>query len=122
MKQFINFFKPILFGIGVVVVLQIIVFPGLSTNDTIINILSLLIGIALIYAVVKYIESFSKNDQPVVIEKPKRKPKAKGKSRPLVTLDFTDAKGMNEIVNVITQIVEGRVKISVENPKPKTTN
>ena len=49
----------------------------------------------------------------------KLKPKAKSKSRPLVTLDFTDAKGMNEIDNVITPIVEGRVKISVETPKPK---
>ena len=82
MKQFINFFKPILFGVGVVVVLQIIVFPGLSTDDTIINILSLLIGIALIYAVVKYIESFYKNDQPAVIEKPKRKPRTKSTPPP----------------------------------------
>ena len=46
------------------------------------------------------------------------KPKAKRKPKSKVTLDFTDAKGMNEIDNVITPIVEGRVKISVENPKP----
>ena len=82
MKQFINFFKPILFGVGVVAVLETIVFPGLSTDDTIVNILSLLIGIALMYVVIKYVESFFKNEQLVVIEEPKSKPKPKQSTPP----------------------------------------
>ena len=42
-----------------------------------------------------------------------RKPKS------TITIDFTDAKGMNEIAGVINPIAEGRVKVSVENPKTK---
>jgi hypothetical protein len=47
------------------------------------------------------------------VKKPKRKPKS------VVKIDFTDAKGMNEIAGVINPIAEGRVKVSVETPKVK---
>jgi hypothetical protein len=45
------------------------------------------------------------------------KPKAKRKPKSVVNIDFTDAKGMNEIDGVIRPIAEGRVKVSVQNPK-----
>jgi hypothetical protein len=74
MKQFINFFKPILFVLGITAILQIIVLPGLTAADTIINILSLLIGISLIYVTIKYTKLLL--NKPVTIKKPiKRKPK-----------------------------------------------
>jgi hypothetical protein len=41
------------------------------------------------------------------------------KKKSIVKIDFTDAKGMNEIDGVIKPIAEGRVKISVETPKTK---
>jgi hypothetical protein len=50
-----------------------------------------------------------------VLAKPKKKATAKSK----VTIDVTNAKGMNEIAGVVNPIAEGRVKISVETPKPK---
>jgi hypothetical protein len=47
----------------------------------------------------------------------KEKPKTKRKPKSVVKIDFTDAKGMNEIDGVIRPIAEGRVKVSVQNPK-----
>jgi hypothetical protein len=47
------------------------------------------------------------------------KPFVKTRKKSKVTIDFTDAKGMNEIDGVIKPIAEGRVKISVEEPKTK---
>jgi hypothetical protein len=41
------------------------------------------------------------------------------KKKSIVKIDFTGAKGMNEIDGVIKPIAEGRVKISVETPKTK---
>jgi hypothetical protein len=57
---------------------------------------------------------------PVIDEMAKEvlaKPKTKRKPKSVVTIDFTDAKGMNEIDGVIRPIAEGRVKVSVQNPK-----
>lgn len=53
-----------------------------------------------------------KSDEPFV--------KTRKKNKSIVKIDFTDAKGMNEIAGIVNPIAEGRVKISVENPKPKT--
>jgi hypothetical protein len=57
---------------------------------------------------------------PVIDEMAKEvlaKPKTKRKPKSVVTIDFTDAKGMNEIDGVIKPIAEGRVKVSVQTPK-----
>ena len=67
-------------------------------------------------------ESLKKKSNPkqfdgVESDKPFVKTRKKNKSK--VTIDFTDAKGMNEIDGVIKPIAEGRVKISVETPKSK---
>jgi hypothetical protein len=43
--------------------------------------------------------------------------KTRKKTKSVVTIDFTDAKGMNEIDGVIKPIAEGRVKVSVQTPK-----
>jgi hypothetical protein len=43
----------------------------------------------------------------------KRKPKS------TIKIDVTNAKSMNEVAGIVNPIVEGRVKVSVENPKPK---
>jgi len=34
-------------------------------------------------------------------------------------LNVTNAKGINEVAGIVNPIAEGRVKISVETPKPK---
>ena len=101
------------------------IFPALTAANTLLNIVgSIGLLLLLVWGALELYSYFIPLEQDIkVSETPQElKPKAKGKSRPLVTLDFTDAKGMNEIDNVITPIMEGRVKISVENPKPKTTN
>ena len=137
------FDKSVLAVVGVlilfVLVFEYVVFPGLTAADTYINILSFIIGLASILFIYHYIQwgdliNFIAGKKEVIpsgeteldylpkkVVVKKKPTKTKRKSKPLVTLDFTDTKGMNEIDNVITPIVEGRVKISVENPKPKTT-
>jgi hypothetical protein len=47
------------------------------------------------------------------------KPKTKRKPKSVIKIDFTDAKGMNEIAGVVNPIAEGRVKVSLETPKAK---
>jgi hypothetical protein len=118
--------------ITIFLIVTFAIYPGLTAANTFLNILAgtaflLLIvwgGIALYDYVRSSVGYPSPVDetitQPVETEldyvskpKPKRKPKS------IVKIDFTDAKGMNEIDRVITPIAEGRVKVSVETPKVK---
>jgi len=49
MKKLINFLKPILVLIGLILIFDKIVFPGLSAANTITNMLSLTAGIIALY-------------------------------------------------------------------------
>jgi hypothetical protein len=97
------------------------IFPALTAANTLLNIVgSIGLLLLLVWGALELYSCFIPLEQDIkVTGTPQEiKPKSKSKSRPLVTVDFTDAKGISEIDNVITPIVEGRVKISVENPKP----
>jgi hypothetical protein len=75
MKKLFKFLEPILVGLGAILVMDILIFPGLSAADTIVNILSFVSGIALWYFVFMYVRIKLRTEEPVVEEKPKRKPK-----------------------------------------------
>jgi hypothetical protein len=114
--------------ITVFLIIQFAIFPGLTAANTILNILA---GIGLLLLLVwggLALYNYVRNSEGLVDMNELKeaeteldyipKPKAKRKPKAKVTLDFTDAKGMNEIAGVINPIVEGRVKVSVETPKP----
>jgi hypothetical protein len=121
--------------VGIIAIFTFIVFPGLTAADTIVNIASAIIGfftmLALFYFVTTWFQKDELTDEqikakleselgPVIDEMAKEvlaKPKTKRKPKSVVKIDFTDAKGMNEIAGVINPIAEGRVKVSVQNPK-----
>ena len=121
--------------VGIIAIFTFIVFPGLTAADTIANIASAIIGfftmLALFYFVTTWFQKDELTDEqikakleselgPVIDEMAKEvlaKPKTKRKPKSVVKIDFTDAKGMNEIAGVINPIAEGRVKVSVQNPK-----
>jgi phosphate/sulfate permease len=124
-----NLVEALLVIFGTIAIFQWVVAPGLTTDITAVNILSAIIGFTSGLFVILYIKEviFPSKEFTTSIKEseteldyvPKPKPKTKRKPKSIVTIDFTDAKGMNEIDSVITPIVEGRVKISVENPKQK---
>ena len=129
--------------LGVISIFQWIIFPGLTAADTIVNILSILIGFFTLLGLYYIVTSWFQKDEPTkeigeteldYIPKPKKKSnpkqfdgvksdepfvKTRKKNKSTVKIDFTDAKGMNEIAGVINPIAEGRVKVSVETPKVK---
>ena len=122
--------------LGVIAVFQWLVFPGLTAADTIVNILSVLIGFFTLLGLYYIVSVWFISDEPTnEIVEPKKKSnpkqfdgvksdepfvKTRKKNKSIVKIGFTDAKGMNEIAGIVNPIAEGRVKISVENPKPKT--
>ena len=139
MIDFLKKYKTQIFNIiTIFLILEFAIFPALTKADTISNIfaaigLLLLIvwgGLALYtyvkgYGVTKEIIEPKKKSNPkqfdgVKSDEPFVKTRKKNKS--IVKIDFTDAKGMNEIAGIVNPIAEGRVKISVENPKPKAEN
>jgi hypothetical protein len=145
--------------LGVISIFQWIIFPGLTAADTIVNILSVMIGfftlLGFYYIVSSWFPKEPNNEEKQMEEewkqhiqnqmeamkemheqnealKKKSNPKqfdgvksdepfvkTRKKNKSIVKIDFTDAKGMNEIAGVINPIAEGRVKVSVENTKPK---
>jgi hypothetical protein len=114
-------------SITIFLIVTFAIYPGLTAANTFLNILAgtaflLLIvwgGIAL-YDYVRSSDGIvDMNELKEAEQMVKEKPKTKRKPKSIVKIDFTDAKGMNEIDNVITPIVEGRVKVSVETPKVK---
>lgn len=137
MKKVLNYKKQIFTFVTIFLLLEFGVFPCLTMANTFANIVG---GLALISLLVwAGIELLEIIKQPSRIEKgiiedlktmkkpnPKQfdgvesdKPFVKTRKKSKVTIDFTDAKGMNEIDGVIKPIAEGRVKISVEQPKTK---
>jgi len=114
-------------AITIFLIVTFAIYPGLTAANTFLNILAgtaflLLIvwgGIAL-YDYVRSSDGIvDMNELKEAEQMVKEKPKTKRKPKSIVKIDFTDAKGMNEIDNVITPIAEGRVKVSVETPKAK---
>jgi hypothetical protein len=114
-------------SITIFLIVTFAIYPGLTAANTFLNILAgtaflLLIvwgGIAL-YDYVRSSDGIvDMNELKEAEQMVKEKPKTKRKPKSIVKIDFTDAKGMNEIDNVITPIAEGRVKVSVETPKTK---
>ena len=130
MIDFLKKYKTQIFNIiTIFLILEFAIFPALTKADTISNIfaaigLLLLIvwgGLALYYYVKTNAPTKKSNPKQfdgVKSDEPFVKTRKKNKS--IVKIDFTDAKGMNEIAGIVNPIAEGRVKISVENPKPKT--
>ena len=130
MIDFLKKYKTQIFNIiTIFLILEFVIFPALTKADTISNIfaaigLLLLIvwgGLALYYYVKTNTPTKKSNPKQfdgVKSDEPFVKTRKKNKS--IVKIDFTDAKGMNEIAGIVNPIAEGRVKISVENPKPKT--
>jgi hypothetical protein len=54
-----------------------------------------------------------------VIDEMAKEVLAKPKKKSVVKIDVSNAKNWNEIEGIVNPIAEGRVKISVENAKPK---
>jgi hypothetical protein len=120
--------------ITVFLIIQFAIFPGLTAANTILNILAGIGALLLLVWGGLALYGYVRNSEGLVdINELKEaeteldyipKPKAKRKPKSVVKIDFTDAKGMNEIAGVVNPIAEGRVKVSVENPKtnrkPKT--
>lgn len=82
MKQFLNFLQPVGVGFGAIAVMDWFIFPGLTASNTLINILSFFLGIALWY----YVFTYAKNRYCI---KPKevedityQAPKTKAKRKP----------------------------------------
>ena len=137
MIDFLKKYKTQIFNIiTIFLILEFAIFPALTKADTISNIFAA-IGLLLLIvwgglALYTYVKG---NDVTKEIIEPKKKSnpkqfdgvksdepfvKTRKKNKSIVKIDFTDAKGMNEIAGIVNPIAEGRVKISVENPKPKT--
>jgi hypothetical protein len=115
--------------ITVFLIIQFAIFPGLTAANTILNILA---GIGLLLLLVwggLALYGYVRNSEGLVdVNELKEaeteldyipKPKTKRKPKSVIKIDFTDAKGMNEIAGVVNPIAEGRVKVSLETPKAK---
>lgn len=103
------------------------VFPALTAANTLLNIVGF-VGLVLLSLwgllelkelIIPTVGGLVDMEEPKEAAKMAAKPKTKRKPKSTITIDFTDAKGMNEIAGVINPIAEGRVKVSVENPKTK---
>jgi hypothetical protein len=119
-------------AITIFLIVTFAIYPGLTAANTFLNILA---GIGFLLLIVwggialyDYVRSSVGYPSPVdeTITQPGEteldyvsKPKPKRKPKSIVKIDFTDAKGMNEIAGVVNPIAEGRVKVSVETPKAK---
>jgi nitrate reductase NapE component len=135
MQKLKKYQKQIFTFITILLLLQFGIFPCLTMANTFANIVG---GIGLLVLILWLgIELYELVKEPSKIEEaviedlktkkksnPKQfdgvesdKPFVKTRKKSKVTIDFTDAKGMNEIDGVIKPIAEGRVKISVEEPK-----
>ena len=103
MKQLFKFLKPFLVAIGLILIFESIVFPGLSAASTVTNVLALLAAIIAGYFAYNFYkqcyfskpepkakpkrsrkeqylgggESFFKEATTITVVKPKRKPRAK---------------------------------------------
>jgi hypothetical protein len=114
-------------AITIFLIVTFAIYPGLTAANTFLNILAgtgflLLIvwGGIVLYDYVRSSDGIvDMNELKEAEEMVKQKTKPNRKPKSIVKIDFTDAKGMNEIAGVINPIAEGRVKVSVETPKAK---
>jgi hypothetical protein len=114
-------------AITIFLIVTFVIYPGLTAANTFLNILAgtgflLLIvwGGIVLYDYVRSSDGIvDMNELKEAEEMVKQKTKPNRKPKSIVKIDFTDAKGMNEIAGVINPIAEGRVKVSVETPKAK---
>jgi len=131
MIEFLKKYKTQIFNfITIFLIVTFVIYPGLTVANTFLNILAgigflllILWGGVVLYDYVRSSDGIVDMNELKEAEteldyvpkpKPKRKPKV---TKSVVTIDFTDAKGMNEIDGVIKPIAEGRVKVSVQTPK-----
>ena len=128
--------KPILVLLGNIVAFSWIIFPGLTVASTFINMLTVLAFIALFLFDLNYVKEtwFTiSEEEKMEAEKWKEhimkqmeamnemhKQNESLKKKSTVKIDVTNAKSVNEIAGIVNPIAEGRVKISIENPKRKT--
>ena len=130
MIDFLKKYKTQIFNIiTIFLILEFAIFPALTKADTISNIFAAIGLLLLIVWGGLVLYYYVKTNAPTKKSNPKQfdgvksdEPfvKTRKKNKSIVKIDFTDAKGMNEIAGIVNPIAEGRVKISVENPKPKT--
>ena len=136
MVEFLKKYKTQIFNIiTIFLILEFAVYPGLTTANTFSNIMA---GIGLLLLIVwgglelyRYITSDNKPElkefqaewdehlEKVQSETKAKAPKKKATAKSIVKIDVSNAKNWNEIEGIVNPIAEGRVKISVETPKPK---
>ncbi len=120
--------------ITIFLILEFAIYPGLTTANTFYNIMA---GIGLLLLIVwgglalyNYVTSDKQlSDAEIkqkleselgpVIDEMAKEVLAKPKKKSVVKIDVSNAKNWNEIEGIVNPIAEGRVKISVENAKPK---
>ena len=129
MIEFLKKYKTQIFNIiTIFLILEFVIYPGLTKADTIANIFA---GFGLLLLIVwggLALYNYVTSDKGGIIDKQELKEaeemvkevkKTTKKTKSIVKIDVTNAKGMNEIAGVVNPIAEGRVKISVETPKAK---
>ena len=131
MIEFLKKYKTQIFNIiTIFLILEFVIYPGLTKADTIANIFA---GFGLLLLIVwggLALYNYVTSDKGGIIDKQElkeaeemvkevKKTTKKRKPKSTIKIDVTNAKSMNEVAGIVNPIVEGRVKVSVENPKPK---
>ena len=131
MIDFLKKYKTQIFNIiTIFLILEFVIYPGLTKADTIANIFA---GFGLLLLIVwggLALYNYVTSDKGGIIDKQElkeaeemvkevKKTTKKRKPKSTIKIDVTNAKSMNEVAGIVNPIVEGRVKVSVENPKPK---
>ena len=129
--------KQIVTFITISLLLTYGIYPCLTAANTFYNIVgAIALGILILWGILEVKDVYDRESEEErifneqikvkleselgpVIDEMAKEVLAKPKKKSIVKIDFTDAKGMNEIDGVIKPIAEGRVKISVETPKTK---
>ena len=132
MEKLKKYKKQIFTFITIFLLLEFGVFPCLTMANTFANIIGAIALLVLVlwaglelYDYVKSSDGFvdkkeiSEAEQKWKEHLEKVQSEIKANTKSTVKIDVSDAKDMNEIAGIVNPISEGRVKISVENPKPK---
>jgi hypothetical protein len=131
MIDFLKKYKTQIFNIiTIFLILEFVIYPGLTTANTFYNIMA---GIGFLLLIVwggLALYNYITSDKGGIVDKQElkeaeemvkevKKTTKKRKPKSTIKIDVTNAKSMNEVAGIVNPIVEGRVKVSVENPKPK---
>ena len=137
MEKLKKYQKQIITFITISLLLTYGIYPCLTAANTFYNIVgAIALGILILWGILEVKDVYDRESEEErifneqikvkleselgpVIDEMAKEVLAKPKKKSIVKIDFTDAKGMNEIDGVIKPIAEGRVKISVETPKTK---